>query len=72
MRQLIIVLRPTSADDCLYAEGFTVTYREYGRLISVHSDGVPMIYYYLPELDTSQCSPIVDEIFAHQRQRRGE
>ncbi|MCL2317022.1 MAG: hypothetical protein FWC46_08070 [Actinomycetia bacterium] len=69
-RQLIIVVQATSQDDCLYAEGFTLRYREFGRLFSVDSDGAPMIYYYHPETDLNQCDAIVKQILANQASRR--
>jgi len=70
IRELILVIQATSKDDCLYAEGFTLRYRQYGRLFSVDSDQAPMIYDYDSSSEINQCGAVSDRILANQVRRR--
>ena len=70
-RWMVLAVRALSEDDCVYAEGFKLTYRQHGRTYRVVSDGAPMIYYLDPETGDDQCDAIADQIFEKQRKRRG-
>ena len=54
-RDLVLGLQPTSAEDCQYAEGYVVRYRQRGRLFAVYSDGAAIVYYYDPASDIPRC-----------------
>jgi len=59
---LMLVIHPTSADDCLHAQGFRLTYREFGHDLTVVSNMAMILYY-----DTSgeACSDVGDYLRSH-------
>jgi len=61
-RLLVVVVRATSPEDCLYAKGLRVNYRQYGRDLYVESNAAVILSY---DPVNDQCGAVSDEIFAH-------
>ena len=62
VRLLVVVVRATSTEDCLYAKGLRVNYRQNGRDFSAASNAATIL-----SLDpiSGQCDEVQDDIAAH-------
>jgi len=58
--RLVIVLQPTSSDDCLSVRGYSITYREHGRSYAVTSNAGMVVFN--GDSDDGQCDDVEDEI----------
>ena len=63
VRMLTVVVRATSDEDCRYAKGLRVDYRQYGRSNLYMESNTAVVLAY--DATNGSCEAVSDEIFAH-------